>query len=348
MKKILAIVMLCLLICSGCQKEEPQLSSAPDRVTSSDHEVSIPDDGPLWYEKIKCRRFWTYEWAGPVAETAEAFFYIAEDGLWRFDKTTEEDTFITSGELIGAFLYDDLVYYCDGQSIYRLQPDGSDNTMIWDYSMCPEENKEEYDSIVDFQIYDGYLYIRLDGLRIIKHDLDKNTSEFFLEDFNYLAFCGNICYFCDHANRTFSIYRMDMDTGETTMVRGDGKALDAYNKIRYEFAASYHGKLYYLIRGTKDIYQYTEDGDDQMILDVSALDSYVRILNAPGYRNLCYYVDNGTQIALFEYDSEGNTTELLTLSSDENPFFGSSICVTDSAIFWKATEDSAMNCIIKG
>lgn len=344
MKRITVIVLLCLLICSGCENEQPKETQAPVTITTDMHETPMPDNDTGWFEKIKCRRFWTYEWAGPVVETENSFYYIAEDGLWKFDRATKEDVLhFPSESLIGTYLYDDLVYYCDGDRIYCTQPDGRGYVVVWDFSMCPEEYRDDYAPIQDFQIYDGYLYIRLDVLLVIRHDLTEQTSEFVLDDFNYLALCGNICYYCDHANRSFSIYSLDMDTGEKTMIKGDGKNSDDDNKTRYDFAVCHHSKLYYTIRGIPNIYLYDVNGEDRGLLDTEESESNVRILNNPGYENLCYYVDDGTQIALFEYDAQGNITELLRLDKKENPYFSASVWVVESAVFWKATEEGVMN-----
>ena len=350
MKRIAVIIFLCMFMCLGCENEHPQKTGDSVKVTqkstipSTDGEEPPVVDEPAWFEKIKSYGHSTYEWAGPVVETLDAFYYIAEDGLWRYDRTTDEDALCFSSErLTGVYQNDGSVYFCDGKSIYC----GKSAEPVWDVSMCPEECWFEGVSINDFKIHDGTLYIRVEGLNIIKYDLDEGVSQCLIMDVEHMTVCGNTCYFGDHATRTFSIYRLDMDTGEVEMIIGDGKDWNDETKTRYDSAISHHGKLYYTVRGIPQIYIYNEDGEDNPILDELDEASIIRILYNSAYENLCYWIDDGTQVTLCEYDAQGNITELLRVDKKDDPYFTASVWVVDSAVFWKNTEDGAVQCVTR-
>lgn len=349
MKRMTAVILLCVFLCSGCQSKQPEITRPGNVTPSSDSPAPITPDAEVdWFEKIYCRTNACYEWADYAVETADAFFYIAEDGLWRFDKTTKTDDLIfASDDLYGAFLHEDFVYYCDGQTIYRSPLDGNQSVTVWEYAMCPEECKDEYAGIQDFQVYDGCLYIRVDGLYMVKYDLSGKTSECLLEDVSCFTLSGNACYFTEHASRTFSVYKKDMTTGETVMLRGDDKAWDDDTKTRYDTPVSLHGQLFYTIREINNIFLYNENGEDGTLLDAENEYTSVRILEDPDYENLCYYVDDGKQILLYERDAQGNTTLLLTLDAEANPCFYSSVLVTASAVFWQSTQGGTLNCLIR-
>ena len=350
MKRIIAAISLCLCICSGCQKQQPDVTQATTTTEASTTAAPVtpdsPEKGVKWYEKIKCN---TGGWTGYVAETVDYFFYTAEDGLWRFDKATQAEVMVFADEdLRGVLLSDDSLYYHDRQAIYRSGLDGSLGVAVWQYDMCPDEWRDDMsDGIRDFQAYAGCLYILVDGLQLVKYDLNTKISECLLEDVASFTVNGNYCYYIEHASRSFSVFQKDLTTGETVMLRGDGKDWDAEDKVRYDTPVCFNGQLFFTIRQTENIFLYSENGEDTLLLDPDNSYSRVIVLEHCGYKNLCYYVYDGTQYILYERDGEGNTTLLLTLDKESNPYFYKSVRVVDSAVFWKSTEDGAISCFMR-
>lgn len=311
--------------------------------TDASHESGVTEP-VLWYQQIVRNQFGATGWANPIIEEDGVFYYTTEDSLIRYDPLAEKTEILTHTVISGLFPYDGKIYYSTEREILCFDPASGNIVSVWDYSMRPEGSYAEYDYIQDFRIYEGCLYVRLDGLKIVKCNLATNVSESFLEDFNGVTFCGKYCYFGEHSQRTFSIYRMHLDTNEISLVRGDGKSWDAYNKVRYDGISSAHGDLYYYIRGTGDIYRYSDNADDVLILDESALDSYVGILNNPSYDNLLYWVKTKDKWELYELDTAEISECVLTILGNDSPRH---IYVTESAVFWQIDSKSAMEYAVK-
>lgn len=311
--------------------------------TDATHESGVTEP-VLWYQQIVRNQFVSTGWANPVIEEDGVFYFTTEDSLVCCDPLADETKILTHAVISGLFPYDGKIYYSTEREIFCFDPVSGSIDSVWDYSLRPEGSYVKYDYIQDFRIYEGCLYVRLDGLKIVRYNLATNVSEFFLEDFSGVAFCGNYCYFGNHSQRTFSIYRMHLDTNEISLVRSDGKSWDSYNKVRYDCISSAHGNLYYFIRGTGDIYRYSENADDVLILDESALDSYVGILDHPSYDNLLYWVETKDKWELYELDAEGTSECVLTILGNNAP---RQIYVTESAVFWQIDSESAMDYAVK-
>ena len=355
MKRFTAMILLFLFLCSGCQNQQPdathRTTTAPTTTTTATPTTApaipkFPEVEPQWYEKIK---YTAVRWTGYVAETADYFFYTAEDGLWRYDKATQAEVMVFADENLGGILLsDDSLYYYTSQTIYRSGMDCSQGVAVWQYDMCPDEWRDDMSGgIRDFQAYAGCLYILVDGLRMVKYDLNTKISECLLEDVASFTVSGNYCYYIEHASRSFSIFQKDLTTGETVMLRGDGTDWDVDEKVRYDTPICFNGQLFFTIRLTENIYIYNENGEDTMLLDAQKPDTRVIVLEHCGYKNLCYYVYDGTQYILYERDDQGNTTLLLMLDKEANPYFHESVRVVDSAVFWKSTENGTISCLMR-
>ena len=362
MKKAICILLsLCVLLpLIGCHVQPtedptvPSTEAAPGASTAA--EATLPEADP-WYSKIRWfgrndnPRDHSNEWSQPVLEMPEAFYYIGDDGLYRYDKQSGQDDLLIRGDIQGLFRYEGKVYYSTPQQICCLTDASGGSSVVWDSCLYPDSDEYlKFCLIVDFQLYDGSLYIKIDGIHAIRYVLETGQTEHFLDDcqadanFNYFTFYEGDCFYIEHANRSFSIRRMDMDSGEAAVVRTDGKGRYDPNKLRFDGLVSYNGDLYYFIRFTGDIFKFHSEGNDEMILDVSALEMDLDFLHCPYNQNLCYYIWDGTRYLLYEYDAMGNHKLLL---ATESTFAYRFFVVTESAVFWRESESGIVHCDMK-
>jgi hypothetical protein len=109
----------------------------------------------------------------------------------------------------------------DKVAIYRANIDGT--------GQQPVVSLEQLNSFVilenridRFEIHENYVYIKSSGASLIRVSITTGLAEIFLDDAGTHAFIDSYCYYIEHAQRTFSIYRKDIDTGEVELIRGDG------------------------------------------------------------------------------------------------------------------------------
>lgn len=365
MKKAICILLsLCVLLpLIGCHVQPtedptvPSTEAAPGASTAA--EATLPEADP-WYAKINFDHYRCYDWTGPVVEMPEAFYYISEDGLYRYDKQSGQDDLLIQDDIWGLSRYEGKVYYFTPKQICCLMDDSGTSTVIWEESMYPYK-PSSYLGLFDFQLNDGSLYIKISGIDAIRYILETGETRYFLSskpdslyypdvppnDYSSLALRGEYCYYIDHSQRTFSIYRMNIDTEQAELVRGDGltAGVGVYNKWFYDNVVCYHGEIYYTIRRTGDIYRYQEEGNDEMILDLSALEVGLEFIRCTYYPNLCFFTIADGQEHVYEYDEEGNFN--LLVSFDKEIFDWQRILVTESAVFWRESESGIVYCEMK-
>lgn len=356
MKKAICILLsLCVLLpLIGCHVQPtedptvPSTEAAPGASTAA--EATLPEADP-WYAKINFDHYRCYDWTGPVVEMPEAFYYISEDGLYRYDKQSGQDDLLIQEDIRGLSRYEGKVYYFTPKQICCLMDDSGTSTVIWEESMYPYE-PSSYLGLFDFRLDNGALYIKTTGVHVTRYILETGETQHFLDlltsgGVDSLAFRGEYCYYIDHSQRTFSIYRMNIETGQTELVRGDGltAGVGVYNKWLYDEVVCYHGEIYYTIRRTGDIYRYQEEGNDEMILDLSALEVGLEFIQCPYYPNLCFFTIANGREHVYEYDEEGNFN--LLVSFDKEIFDWQRILVTESAVFWRESESGIVHCEMK-
>lgn len=348
MKKLLLIVFLCcVLTVTGCSHTAPEESSAPTTAqppTETTPETISPIGDGEWSRKIKITN--DTSWSSPVVETEEAFYYITGDSVYRYGKSTQEDRVVIPEPASGLALHEDKLYFHTEQEVKCMDLRTQNVSAVWDPTMLPDELASYYGGevpVYDFALQDGYLYIRV-YLSAIQICLETGETERLIWDFNKLVLLGENCYYTDHAERTFSLYYMNRDTREVTLLRGEGYSMPDPSCMRVDDVANVGETIYYSVRDASDIYRYDPNGSDEKIFDGDDSDDFwVFFVKRCSARNLYFYTSDGAQIKLYEYrPSEG---AILRLTMDNR----SRMCdfaVTESAIFWWSAKERAVVCMV--
>jgi hypothetical protein len=358
MKKCILFVLLILFLLSACTPnshhagEDETSAGDPTKSlgttqphghddTTEPTEPTVPDEP--WYFKIKQSRDFD-EWSVKVTEWNRAFYYITEDGLYRWDPVTDEELNLLEGDIWGLYIHEDHFYYYTKFQIFELVFDERNTSLlIWEH---PDRLDPYSIGICGLMVHEDWFYIKDSGTTAIRYNPQSKLTEEFPCDFSSLVFVEDTCYYIDKANKTFAIYKLDQQTKGSVIVRGDGvnKKYGDSSEPHYDELRSIYGNLYYYNRDTDQFYRYDSNGKDVQFQNKAwILSSYI-------YPNLCYYIIDGVFVRIYEEDKFGNTRLILSVPKEAINFssYNEYILVTDSAVFYKAGNDAPVQFTWKG
>lgn len=343
MKRFLALVAVGLLCCSaGCNNNQNMFlkSGGKSCVQSETAQSSVSQ----WYTKIDT----AYKVIDPfktiVVETDDHIYYISETGINKYTKSDNTDKQVVLNEEInGLCKYGDLIYYHTSKSIKYI--DSADNIChVWDWSMVAEEERGSYIQEIDgFWFYHGDLFVKDSGISAIRVNSQTGKIEDFLRDFTSVAFVGDNCYYVEHAERTFSVYSMNINTKEVDLIRGDGSAYDPEKDVSgkqyYRSVLSVGDMLFYTMCGTEDgTYLFDPSGNDRFLIHA---DDYS--LNPFYTNNNLYYseINNDGGYELYMYSISENTSRLIATNKEQFR----DLVITESKVLFRPYENATMVCV---
>lgn len=251
---------------------------------------------------------------GKIKVNNEFIFYITKSGITRLDKSKKEKISILSeNDIYDIAIWNDEVYYLihdskDNVQIKSVDFSGKHEHVVWMGNEALFNGKPlELDSIWKFDIYNGKLYIWINGICIVEYDQTTKELSEFLPDVSRITFCGSYAYYTVHAERTFSLYSINLNTKKVKMLRGNGKTKESRqnfeNEINIDQVIVAGGELYYSTRLPNRIYKYIEDGEDILLKQFS--DSEYHYLlefdDFPYYAVTSYEKDN-VRYKIFKID----------------------------------------------
>lgn len=297
------LCILCVLLC-GCKHITKNQSSD-------------------WREdKIAVSESYGSDWSSSVAENERYIFYLTQDGtIMRFDKEKRQKKQVIRIErqedLCSSLeITDDKLYYLTENVLYQSDFDGRDRKVI-----CSGKNIKNppYDCvswIYAVHIENNDIYLMLQGNVIGRLDKDKKEINVITttEDVNSEScfYKGALFYRNKYG---FTIYRQDLQTLQTQVVRGQElsqKDSEISERCRQIFMIG--DQLYYTCdqEGEKaKLYQYSENGKDKVkfeddipgdILQGIVTDSLQRIY-------VYYYSDSDNACRLRSIDLDTGKTE---------------------------------------
>lgn len=297
------LCILCVLLC-GCKHITKNQSSD-------------------WREdKIAVSESYGSDWSSSVAENERYIFYLTQDGtIMRFDKEKRQKKQVIRIErqedLCSSLeITDDKLYYLTENVLYQSDFDGRDRKVI-----CSGKNIKNppYDCvswIYAVHIENNDIYLMLQGNVIGRLDKEKKEINVITttEDVNSEScfYKGALFYRNKYG---FTIYRQDLQTLQTQVVRGQElsqKDSEISERCRQIFMIG--DQLYYTCdqEGEKaKLYQYSENGKDKVkfeddipgdILQGIVTDSLQRIY-------VYYYSDSDNACRLRSIDLDTGKTE---------------------------------------
>lgn len=301
-------------------------------ITTGCTSIAQTSDLLNWQDEVKDRVF---GWSASVIEYNDVIYYTCSSGIQKINssKKSEKETVISESDINLLFMYNDMLYYAKENEIFCLPIDNPKNKkLVWDKSMA--EGIDEFLGIIDFSIYNNILYIKNTGTSIIQYNINQKHTQMFVEDVSSGAFYNNKFYYTDHAERTFSIFSKDLETGNITLERGEGKTYANGREFLYDQVQVVDNKIYYTTRLPNRVYEFSDEGDDKLIEDFSNKDAFIYL---SGKNKLLYYA---IEEELYSYDiSSGEKKFVSNISRFEaSKSFG----VIKNTIFYYTVDSNTM------
>ena len=288
-----------------------------------------------------------------LEENGETVFYISKDGIVKYNKLQNDESLLVESKSIDSLcISEGLLYYCENDtSINRIDLDGKNLKIMVELRSVEDLMIEK--SLARFEVYRDSIYIKSSGTSLIRFCMSTGKAENFAEDVAEYAFLGENFYYIDHAEKSFSIYRMNLITKQSDLIRGDGITKRDILPERY---ADYkwfdnviisNGALYYTMRGPAKLFRLEADGNDVLIEDFG-MDQEAEFLTAAVNGNTLYYVLESGPLAgrLFAYDTESGDRKAVAECGDIN--YARGIRIVDDSVFYNSAADNSNICFRMG
>jgi sugar lactone lactonase YvrE len=198
--------------------------------------------------------------------------------------------------------------------INRADLNGSNAEFVFNASMMADYVDERW--ISGFTLYNEILYIKTTTLSCISYDMVTRNQQIFNEDFASGIFFNYTFYYTDKAQRTFTIYGTDLETGNTDIIRGDGITFysnEPIERVMYDSLAVANDNLFYSTRTNPPaVYLYDEGGQDLLIEYLSQSGTDFNIIRMTTDNNYLYYSCQNSNL-LRRYNPDTNTLEIIEI-----------------------------------
>ena len=353
MKRLSLLLALVLCLCSvGCNKATDGTvhtgrSTEPVSENTTESVTGVTDEPNMdWVKNIDGDSI-VASCSEAVAEDEAFFYYVSSDGVVKVDKFTGKEALIEENgdepylKIQGLYLYEGQLYCCDAYSIKRYDAAEGCFSEIWNVSELPDG--VGFNEIFAFSVSDGYIYIKYSGVSNVRVAVDVQETELFLDDYNGYAVLDKYVYYISHAQRDFTIYKLNLETREEEKVRGEGiTRLDPEEVTMYDDVAEVGGELYYTTRYPHKLYKYVEGGEDELIAEVEVRDSLVLELGQKHQGLFTYeiidYMADTKDIYLY---TEAGIEYIATVNSKAEYY------LTDNYLFYRTDDESSFQFSMK-
>ncbi len=344
MKRIIAILLICLLALCACgenQQEPAENLVAPPTL----------DYLSAW------------ENTASVAEDEAYIFYAKADGIYRLAKDGSEDKRIYEAEdPDDLFVTDDRVYFTlkdyatvekykeyNGEladkSINAVDKNGKGFKAIFDSTVAKQNNCEEMDftNIGDYFV-EGDILISANMMSFsFMIDIKNGSFEMLQDDMeivNSFAINDGKFYYIPHAPRKLTLFSYDIDTKAVEIVCGDGVVVEDGEPEKDFYCKDFCiiDDVIYVFgwdsaMGGHGIFKLTENGLELICKN----EGYV----VQNYGDSIYFqeVENGI-LNIYEYDVKTNTQK--TAATVEDYKQGEIWCVVNGYVYYAPIEKSAV------
>jgi hypothetical protein len=221
----------------------------------------------------------------PSGLTMEQRYHMAEDhgswyysdaGVYRMSKLSGETSLLVDegvewdDQVWLMCLSDGWLYYAPSSDyghyfkVCRVRPDGSAHEELLADDRFVEGTG--YD-IRDIRVSDGHVYIQASFL-LYDYSIATNTVSLLDSDVLVFHVAGDSMYYIGKARKDFTIYVMDLKTGETGIVLGDGVSHPDSQVVRFFSNFAFVGDtMYYYMRfpeGSRGLYRHTGGGGEKI------------------------------------------------------------------------------------
>lgn len=321
---VLLLAILCCLV--SCNKNTP----ISDSDSSNESSSSVISNTSINEGNGTIKEYCSVRQGKNVFLIAGNNIYVqskdAEDKKLVVSESTEiKDMILHDNKLYYAVILEDVQFECDNFKIFSVNTDGTGKECVM-HSLSFAELKEQ--PLLSWTIYNGKIYIQ-SNFAFFELDISTKQIEKLHNDVARYQFHDNDLYFVDHANRTFTIYKMNLDTKIIEIVLGDGDYdPDKTNEEEKfsNFVITEDGSLIYAKRNPYGLYDH--DNNDLLIEAGENIYEY----SLAHWGNVVYYVIKEDRFTLVKYDV--TTEEKQCVNIDDFKDFAS---ITENGYYYENT-----------
>lgn len=255
-----------------------------------------------------------------MIEDAQSYYYIDKNIIYQksklFDTVSQLYQHKTAEDYLhDLFVCDDYLYFfATNQTpyfeIFRINLKQGNAEKVTDYSQIAQTDDEYLSSCI---YLDGKIYIQM-NFGFYCYDIESRTSEKLHYDVGEYQIHNGALYYIEHSSRTFTIYKMDLETKETEIVLGDGEWHEDKTKDKgiYKNLLFIGDTMFYYMRMPDGLYMY-KDGKSTLISDDADINEY----SLCEYQNELYFIkQKAGKYVLMKYNlSDTKIKEVLMIES---------------------------------
>jgi hypothetical protein len=249
--------------------------------------------------------------SGDITEDNNYIYNCTKAGINKIDKKNGKSKLISkqvdAGDLVlsGKYLYF-LTEYGDNKGIFRVDTNGNSYSQVFDGKQIA--NVEGIGSfkadgnIGSFKVDGNKLYIK-SVISLFSFDMISGKLKLLSDDVEEFEIVNEYLYYIDHAEKTFTIYKKNLNDMKTEILLGNG--ISKPGKNYYDEFLFLKGNMYYSTHIPNGIHIYN-NGKSTTISNKE----HEYILALLEYRGDMYYVINGTdkKNKLMKYNAKNNSS----------------------------------------
>lgn len=247
-----------------------------------------------------------------IVEDSSYIYYCNKEGINKTYKKNGKHELIYKQDKIGNLvLAKDCIYFvknCTPQKIFKIKKNGQDCTQVFDEQKVYDYDNVEYSldkdvgNITNFNVINNKIYILFNISPIYCYDLKSKELKLMVRDVSEFEIVNQDIYYRDYGERTWTIYKKNLNDMKTQIVLGKGISEPKDNLYsEFEFIGD---KMYYATRVPNGVYCYS---DGKNINISNSTNEYINKLLQ--YNGFLYYVamDEKNLYKLMKYDAKSNS-----------------------------------------
>lgn len=298
-----AIIIAAVLLVSlaGCQwnKTKDTVSPAPDtNISVKETGGTTETSGKKAESPVQIDINNASQQINSYVEDGGFIYYPNDKGINKLDKKTGKAELIYQQQNAGGLsLTDKNIYFLSGSDlkICQIDKDGQNYGVTFD----GKQVKDEYDAnmILKYTIVDSKVFVQFNLDALYSYDMASKEVKKVLTDVESFKVKDGYIYSTDHAERTLSIYKTNIDTLKKERILGEGVYKPAKN-LYYEFV--FVGDTLYTTTGLPYGLSSYSNGTASVLVDTNGK----RPLNLTKYQDNIYYAVLSTDkdYKLMKYD----------------------------------------------
>lgn len=353
MKYVVVFYLLFVLLFSGCAENvtvepssSPSISIAPTQIPET-HTYTPVEDCDLKYSKEIS-----------IIEHNGYNYYVEDNMIYSENISTGKKQVVAEvsneGWWIIAELYIDgnYLYYLEGENyrlvshFFELRRINLDNMTSEKLTDCCEVWGDKTDSdLREVVFYKGKIYLRC-NYELYCYDIVNGISEMIHNDIACFEIFNDELYYIEKVNRTFTIYKMNLETYTKEIVRGKGVESEKienglYGDVNYKFFVFIGDSMYFTTTDPVSLCRWDKDLQYSVYnCRIISTDEKINEFSLLHYDGKLYFVCSENQ-KYFLYMYSPLVDEFTRISEIPDMYYASDSFIKDGK-FYYSSESSGL------